>query len=431
MRHSWRAAGAALMTAGAMGAAAAAGHAAEAKHRHAVPRLSEAAVLDLDLDFYRRRVVRDPLSARDEGELARLYLQRGRLNSSEPDLRAAEAHARRSLALRTGRNGATAQVLAGALMARHAFVEARDVAERLVSADSSSRAARAMLGEIELELGDYAAARRTFGTLLTVRTDFVVAPRFARWEELRGRPDAAEALFRGALAQATAHHGTPASQLAWFHWRLGDLALRTGRLGDAQTELRLGLDAVPDDARLLGALARLAAVRHRWPEAIAYGERALARAVDPAALGLLSQVYAAVGDSARSADAFKAMSVAVLNQPGPFHRGWSLLLLERGAEVPEVLARARDELRTRRDVYGWDLLGWALYRAGRPREAIPASARALALGTRDAMLWYHAGMIRLAAGDSAAGRAALRTAIAINPHWDPFQPDSARAALAR
>jgi hypothetical protein len=62
---------------------------------------------------------------------------------------------------------------------------------------------------------------------------------------------------------------------------------------------------------------------------------------------------------------------------------------------------------------------------------MPAAERALALGTRDAMLWYHAGMIRLAAGDSATGRAALRTALQINPRWDPFQPDSARAALVR
>jgi tetratricopeptide (TPR) repeat protein len=431
MTRQWRVAATALVMTAAIGAAATAGRSTEPDGHRTGARLSEADVLDRDLQFYRRRLQLDSLSARDEGELARLYLQRGRLMASDPDLRQAEAHARRSLALRRGRNGGTAQVLAGALMARHAFAEAREVVERLVASDSSSRAARAMLGEIELELGDYEAARRTFGTLLTVRTDFVVAPRYARWEELRGRPDAAEALFRGALAQAAAHHGTPASQLAWFHWRLGDLALRSGRAEEAEAELARGLTAVPDDPRLLAARARLAAVRHRWPEAIAYGERALARVVDPATLGLLSQVYAAVGDSARSADAFKAMAVAVLNQPGPFHRGWSLLLLERGAEVPVVLARARAELENRRDVYGWDLLGWALYRDGRPAEALPAAERALALGTRDAMLWYHAGMIRLAAGDSAGGRAALRTALAIDPIWDPFQPDSARAALAR
>jgi tetratricopeptide (TPR) repeat protein len=288
-----------------------------------------------------------------------------------------------------------------------------------------------MLGEIELELGDYAAARRTFGTLLTVRTDFVVAPRFARWEELNGHPEAAEALFRGALAQAESRHGTPPSQLAWFHWRLGDLALRSGRPDEANAELSKGLEVVPDDPRLLGTMARLSAARHRWRKAIDEGERALARVVDPATLGLLSQAYAAAGDRARSADALTAMAVAVLNQPGPFHRGWSLLLLEQGREVPEVLKRARAELATRRDVYGWDLLAWSLYRSGRAAAAVPAADRALALGTRDAMLWYHAGMIRLAAGDSAGGRGALRTALRINPLWDPFQPDSARAALAR
>jgi tetratricopeptide (TPR) repeat protein len=170
-----------LLVAGAvLAAAAAVARPAEPVSRR--PALSEGEVLELDIAFYRRRLQHDSLSARDEGELARLLLQRGRLVASEPDLREAERHARRSLRLRTAHNGATAQVLAGALMARHAFAEAREVAERMVAADSSSRSARAMLGEIELELGDYAAARRTFGTLLTVRTDFVVAPRFARWE---------------------------------------------------------------------------------------------------------------------------------------------------------------------------------------------------------------------------------------------------------
>jgi tetratricopeptide (TPR) repeat protein len=350
---------------------------------------------------------------------------------NEADMRQAEEHARRSLALRTSRNHATYQVLASALMARHAFAEARAVAERLVAADSTSRGSRAMLGEIELELGDYDAARRTFGTLETVRTDPLVAPRYARWEELRGHPREAALLFQDGRDRAQRGYATPPSQLAWFHWRLGDLAMRNGHLDEARLELARGLDAAPEDGRILGTLARLAAVEHRWPEAIGYGERAIARALDPATLGLLSQAYAATGDSARSSDAFHAMAVAVLDQPGPFHRAWSLFLLDRGADVAEVLSRARAELATRRDVYGWDLLGWALYRSGRPAEARDAATHALALGTRDPMLYYHAGMIGLAAGDSAAGRAALRTALEINPRWDPFQPDTARAALAR
>ena len=98
------------------------------------PAPSETEALELDIAFYRGRLQRDSLSARDDGELARLLLQRGRLTASESDLRDAERHARRSLRLRTAHNGATAQVLAGALVARHAFVEARQVAERVVTA---------------------------------------------------------------------------------------------------------------------------------------------------------------------------------------------------------------------------------------------------------------------------------------------------------
>ena len=55
--------------------------------------------------------------------------------------------------------------------------------------------------------------------------------------------------------------------------------------------------------------------------------------------------------------------------------------------------------------------------------------RRVALGTRDAMLFYHAGMIARALGDTALARARLDTALAINPYWDPTQPGEARALL--
>ena len=66
--------------------------------------------------------------------------------------------------------------------------------------------------------------------------------------------------------------------------------------------------------------------------------------------------------------------------------------------------KAREEIAARQDIYGWDLLAWALHQNGRDGEAAPAMARALALGTRDAMLFYHAGMIERALGDRDAAR---------------------------
>ncbi len=414
-----------------MGSAFAVARSLETAEASPAPRYSEAEVLDLDIRFFEGRVARDSLSARDFAELSRLYLQRARGGSGDADLRRAENLARRSLRLRTGRNAVAFQVLATSLMGQHQFVEAREMAARLVALDSTYRPARAMLGEIQLELGAYDEADRTFGTLLTVRTDLAVAPRYARWDELHGRPAEARRLLREARDEAVKRYGVPAVHIAWFYWRLGDLALRQGHVGEAEDELEAGLAVAPEDHRLLDAMARVAAARGRWAESIALGERAIAKTLDPATLGLLHQVYAASGDSAKAEEYYHAMSVAVLGQPAMFHRQWGLLLLDRGREVPTVLARAQEEIRTRHDVYGWDLLAWALYRSDRYPEALAAMTHALALGTRDAMLFYHAGMIEAAMGRNDAARDRLETALAINPHWHPSQPTEARATLQR
>jgi hypothetical protein len=54
---------------------------------------------------------------------------------------------------------------------------------------------------------------------------------------------------------------------------------------------------------------------------------------------------------------------------------------------------------------------------------------ALRLGTLDARLFYHAGMIARAAGDREGAADFLRRAIKLNPHFDPWQSQVARKAL--
>src|SRR4029450_6313754 len=118
--------------------------------------------------------------------------------------------------------------------------------------------------------------------------------------------------------------------------------------------------------------------------------------------------YRALADTGRAREYYHTMELAVLQQPGPFHRAWSLFLLDHGREVPRVLARVREEIQSRRDVYGYDLLAWALHLSGDQRQASIAMSRALVLGTRDAMLFYHAGVIALAQGDQARAADYLR-----------------------
>jgi tetratricopeptide (TPR) repeat protein len=426
-RSIWHAASAIAALAAAAGIAMAAGGHAPTGATTATP--SPARIRDLDIDFYRARTVRDPRSARDFTQLAGLYLQRARETADNADLERAERTARHSLALRRGRNDEAVGVLTSSLMGQHRFAEAHDAALELLRSDSTSVAARGMVAEAAMELGRYDEAARLFGMLETYQADLGTAPRLARWAELRGQPDVARRLLRQALDDATHRHGMQREQLAWFHLRLGDLALRTGHLSEAQHELEAGLAILPGDYRLLGTLARLEAVRHQWRRAVEAGELAVSHALDPATLGLLSDAWGALGDSSRANEYDRAMALSVLRQPGAYHRAWSLHLLDHGRDVAAVLVNVRHELEARRDIYGYDLLAWALHGSGRDQQALAPMAHALALGTQDAMLHYHAGMIDLATGDTAAARSHLTRALAINPSWHPTQPARARALL--
>src|SRR5438552_992875 len=218
--------------------------------------------------FLVRRVAADPMGAADRSRLAALYLQRGRETGDFEDYRRAEALARRSLELRVAHNARTYVVLASALLAQHRFTEALDVARALNAGDPGVAANQAVQAEVELELGRYAAARALFDSLWPARRDLAVAPRLARWAEIRGDTGLARRLLAGALATARRRRDLPPEQVAWFYLRTGDYALRYGRLDEAAYALRAGLDVFPSDYRLLAAMARLEAARGRWREAV-------------------------------------------------------------------------------------------------------------------------------------------------------------------
>ncbi|MDB4883414.1 MAG: hypothetical protein JWL95_2180 [Gemmatimonadetes bacterium] len=373
-----------------------------------------------NIAFYERRIGEDPNGAADRSLLAALYMQRARATGDYTDYARAERLARRSLALRVAHNSQTFSLLASALLARHAFAEALDVARRADSLYPEVPANLALLGEIELETGDYAAANAHFSAIHFDGEQFTIAARIARWRELTGRADAARRLLQGAALRADRRDDLPREQVAWFHYRLGELELRTGRLDAADSAFRRGLAIFPSDYRILGGLARLAAARRRWRESIDYGDKAIAVQLDPATLGTISDAYAALGDSAQAEQYARTMTISALRQPGPIHRAWGLFLLDRGdrRDVARVLVKTRVELRTRHDVYGEDLLAWALYKQGRYAEAREASMRALAQGTEDAQLYYHAGMIDRAVGDTANARAHLDRALQLNPFFN-------------
>jgi tetratricopeptide (TPR) repeat protein len=402
---------------------------ASQRSRDSLPQESD--IRDRDIAFYERRAAEDTISASDRSQLAMLYMDRARATGTFTDYQRAERLARKSLALRTEHNGQTFSLLASALLARHDFAGALTVATAADSLDPGVPAHAALLGEIELEMGDYDAANAHFSSIRLDRDQFTIAARVARWRELTGHADVARRLLHIAVAKAAHRDDLPREQVSWFYYRLGELELRTGHLDSAEASYRRGLAIFPADYRILGGLARLSAARGRYDQAIEFGNQAIAIQLDPATLGTISEAHAALGDTAQAAQYARAMTASALKQPGPIHRAWGLFLLDHGSksDVRRVLAKTRVEMRTRHDVYGFDLLAWALHRQGRNTEARAAMTRALAQHTEDAQLFYHAGMIERALGNGDAAHAYLERALAVNPQFSARQASVARATL--
>ncbi|MGI9189684.1 MAG: tetratricopeptide repeat protein [Longimicrobiaceae bacterium] len=379
--------------------------------------------------FFDVRASRDSTSALDRAWLAKLYLQRSRATGGYDDVLRAERYARESLSLLDEHNTGSRYVLAVALLDQHRFVEAHAAARDLVEREPEPPANRALLAKTQMELGRYDDARVTFRSLEPARYDLAVMPDLARWEELTGHGDQARELLERARDEALRRTGLTPGQRLVFHFLLADFELRAGRFGAAERELRTALAEVPGDARLLSEMARLEALRHDWRAAIRYGEAAIAARLDPATLGVMSDAYAALGDSAGAAEYAEAMQTAVRSQQQGFHREWGLFLLDHGGNAEDVRSQAEQDLRSRKDIYGYDLLAWALHKQGRNAEARRAMQRALRLGTDDALLFYHAGMIDHALGADERAARELRRALELNPRFHPTHPATARKVL--
>jgi tetratricopeptide (TPR) repeat protein len=184
--------------------------------------------------------------------------------------------------------------------------------------------------------------------------------------------------------------------------RVGDLELRAGRWRAADAAFRAGLAVEPDDPRLAAAMARLAFAQGDMSTSIAWGERAIGLQLDPATLGLLADAYTALGDSARATEYSSTLDIAVSAQPGAYHRAWSLHLLDHNVQVEEVQRRAVAELRERKDVYAYDILAWAQFKAGQIAAAQATMRQAMRLGTPDPLLRRHAEQIDAAVMASVA-----------------------------
>ena len=226
----------------------------------------------------------------------------------------------------------------------------------------------------------------------------------------------------------------PPENVAWTQYQLGEICFKSGDLESAEQAYARGLAIDPNSYRNFAGLGEVRAAQGKYPEAIALYQKAIAVVPYPAYAAALYDLDLQTG---RADDARQQLElVQFIGKLNPinerlFYRELALFYADHNLKLEESVKLAKKELAVRHDVYTWDILAWVLFKDGRTPEAAKAMENALALGTGDALLEFHAGMIEFQLGRTEHARALFKLALNLNPNFHLFYASQAREKLGQ
>jgi tetratricopeptide (TPR) repeat protein len=367
----------------------------------------------------------------DAGLLTQLgfaYQLRWRETADSSFLPRSEAALRRALRVRPSEASAVLGLGSLALI-QHDFRQALHYGRRAHRLLPYATRPYGVIGDALVELGRYDEAFAAFERMVALRPSLASYARVAYARELTGDLEGAIAAMR--LARDAA--GGQPEPTAWALVELTKLELTLGRIQLARREVRAALQFLPGYPAARVELARVETVRGRIERAIGEARRAADAVPTLQAVALLGELLdrGGRGAEARRQRATVAVIERLLEANGvQVDLEASVYRADHRIRPEETVALARRARADRPSIYGDDALGWALARAGRCEEALPWSIRALRLGTKDPLLYFHRGFAEGCAGNRSEMREWYRRALALNPEFSVRWAPVARAALS-
>ncbi len=372
-------------------------------------------------------IARAPHASSGYNLLCAAYLKKARETGDFSFNAKAETALKRSFELSaSAENYDAIKLQATLLLTYHRFGEALEVARRAQDMRPQDPMNYGAITDALVELGDYQGAFEAAQTMMDLRPGTPSYSRVSYLRALQGDTEGAIEAMRAA-AEATADPETA----AWCRVHVGDELMNTGRLAAAEHEFDVALQHFPGYHLALAGKARARLAFGHTDAAIEFYQRAWERVPLPETAIALGDLYTKLG---RADEAKKQYDLVEFIErtgavAGTYSRQLALFYADHDVKLDEALAIARRERATRSDIYTCDALAWTLYKKGDLAGAKRAIDEALRLGTRDARIHYHAGMIEQALGNRRDAAKHLQLALKINPSFDILQADVARQTL--
>jgi tetratricopeptide (TPR) repeat protein len=355
------------------------------------------------------------------------YVQQAKITVDPSYYPKAEAVLKQSLTLNSTENYLAMAGEAALKAAEHDFAGALSWARRGLKLNPYNATLYGSLNDALTQLGRYPEAFAAAQKMNDLQPGVAAFTRAEYVFELRGQLSQAGSAMRQALAASTA-----SADQAFAYYYLAELSLNAGHPTAALALCRTGLKIDPGYYALIEGKARAEAALGQTAAALADFATVVSDVPQPEYVVEYGEYLQSLGRTAEAQaqytlfntenKLFQANGVTLDTDPTLFYadHGNPALALRYG----QVGIRIRPFIEMD------DAYAWALHANHRDAEALSWERKAMALGTRNALFFYHAGMIQRSLGNRAAAEQNLHQALAINPHFNPLAVPIARAALA-
>jgi tetratricopeptide (TPR) repeat protein len=392
----------------------------------AAPLLAQRSAADNHISYYQQLLKRNPQSATAYHGLGDALIRKARETGDSTYFNRAEEALKKSLDIMPQNAGALRH-LAYVFYSRHEFTPAAVHARKAVEMNPADADSYGVLGDALLEVGQYLEADAAYKIMIELDKSLYSYSRLAGLKSMRGENAGAIDDLERAIAIGKAEK-QPAESVAWTEWQLGAEYFAVGDLEKAEASYRRSLANYSNYYRALTGLAQLRAAQQRYDEAITFYKNAIGIIPMPEYIAALGDVYTKVGklDEARSQYELVEYigKLSAINRV-MYNRELAYFYADHDMKPLEGLELAKRELEYRKDIYAYDVVAWNLFRNSQFEKAAEAINQALKLGTKDAKLFYHAGMIFDRLGDQRKAKDYLGRALATNPYFHVLFADRA------
>ncbi|UPS91528.1 tetratricopeptide repeat protein [Bizionia sp. M204] len=351
-----------------------------------------------DLLFWEKKLEKEPSQypyvAKIAASHSRLFTITGKVEHlilAEKNLKAVNEHTNYN-------NVGYLRSLSRNYISQHRFREAKTMLEKAKTNGENIVATYKMLFDVELELGNVAAAK-TYLERIKDFSDFDYLIRLSKWSDHQGDLDSAIKYMEQATAMAESANINSSKE--WAYTNLADFYGHAGKIKDSYNYYLKALAINPNDAYAKKGIAWIVYSYERNPEEATRILNTLTQNYQVPDLYLLKAEIADFMKNKQAKEGNIDMYLALVSNDsyGDMYNAYNIELFVDSEDQHEAaLQLAKKEIQNRPTAMSYDLLAWSYYKNGNVKKALSIMEEFVIGNTFEPLAIYHLALIYKANG---------------------------------